>query len=204
LILPLSSQARGYTYPNGVSRSTKGSFVFSFRKICLLCCLTLIASLQLAMAQKSPRLRKGEVILEDPIFGLSHDPTVARYEEVPAWLDKKCTLGDHSWIYAHVSNKDSELFIVMSYSSDQDGDSFGNSFWVKGRDAREIRRTGRSPESCRNEVTACREAGRGCRVMARLNCAMRDAAMATTIGYCGRPPKKRCCGALFKMGYREL
>jgi hypothetical protein len=75
--------------------------------------------------------------LEDPIFGLSYDTSVVRYEEVPSWLDKKCHIGrDHSFIHAHVRNKGSELFIVMSYSSDQDGDSFGNSFWVKGAECK--------------------------------------------------------------------
>jgi hypothetical protein len=87
------------------------------------------------MAQKSSRLPKEEVVLEDPIFGLSYNPSVVRYEEVPPWLDKKCKLGassdDRMWIYAHVGNKDSELYIVINEAAGKEGYP-GSALWVKG------------------------------------------------------------------------
>jgi len=110
--------------------------VLSFKKTCVLCCVILIGGLPLAMSQQNSRPRTGQVLLDDPVFGISYDPSLNQYERVPASLDKKCHLGGGHWIYAHASRKDSEYFVVMGYGPRQEGDSFGNSIWIKGAECR--------------------------------------------------------------------
>jgi len=109
--------------------------MFSFRK--MLCWLTLIASIQLAAAQKSSQTRREQVLLEDPIFGISYSPSLARYEEADLLLKKKCRLGsDPIWIYAHVRKEDSDYFIVTGEQLPE-YESEGSSLWVKGAECRD-------------------------------------------------------------------
>jgi len=109
--------------------------MFSFRK--MLCCLTLIASVQSALAQKSSPIRKEQALLEDPIFGISYSPSQARYEEAPLLLKKRCRLGnDPIWIYAHVRKDDSDYFIVTGYQLPE-YEPEGSSLWVEGAECRD-------------------------------------------------------------------
>lgn len=76
--------------------------------------------------------------LQDPVFGVSFSPFIVKYEEIPSELRQLCSpFGKgHVWLFSHLKSNRSDYYIVMGWSRDQDGDSFGTAIWTMGTSCR--------------------------------------------------------------------
>lgn len=77
--------------------------------IWLLCLIALcLAAVFTARAQK---------LMSDPLFGISYDPGVVRFEEAPARISKECSeLRDQkTWVYCRAKLGDVDYFIVSGF-----------------------------------------------------------------------------------------
>lgn len=62
-------------------------------KLLLLCCVSLLVGFQWATAQvnKAPKRQYlASVRLDDPVFGISHNPDAVKYERVPRQISRLC------------------------------------------------------------------------------------------------------------------
>jgi hypothetical protein len=100
----------------------------------LLLCSVLLVSCERAKAQAIQSL--GLVIRQDPIFGISYNPSVVKYQQLSPEFRSRCALfqgkQDHLWLFAHVRSEGSDYYVIMSTSPGQDGDSFGTAVWIEG------------------------------------------------------------------------
>jgi len=91
----------------------------------------LLNSLALQAQTTKPVL---STMIEDPVFGVSFDPFKVKFENIPSKLKQLCHLSDegHLWLFSHLKTDRSDYYIVMGWSYDQEGDSFGNAVWTMG------------------------------------------------------------------------
>jgi hypothetical protein len=84
------------------------------------------------------RVGTPSVRFQDPIFGILYTASSVSYEEAPTKIRHLCPSfpQEHLWEFSHVSDGQSDYYIVMGWSHNQDGDSLGTAVWIKGNDCR--------------------------------------------------------------------
>jgi hypothetical protein len=99
----------------------------------LFVCCALLMSFAEAKAQAGKA--KQNAVFDDPIFGISYDPSVVKYE--PVSLPRQCPPGGRFLrLFAHVKTEQSEYYIVMDTNPADSGDTFGAAVWVQGSKCR--------------------------------------------------------------------
>ena len=75
---------------------------------------------------------------QDPVFGIQYTASSASFEDAPAKIRHLCSSfsQERLWEFSHVSDGQSDYYIVMGWSHNQDGDSLGTAVWIKGNDCR--------------------------------------------------------------------
>jgi len=107
-----------------------------FRKTILtLCSVCILLVFQGACRQtKSAPEQQGVNLLSDPIFGLSYNPSLVHYDQIPETISRMCRgfKAGRWWVFAHVQREKDDYFIVMGSVAGQDSDSFGTALWIEG------------------------------------------------------------------------
>ena len=122
----------------------------SMKLVRLLCCCMSLVSF--GETQVKANKARQPLPFDDPIFGISFDPSVVKYEEVPVSFVRQCHdqhyKKDNLRLFAHVRTKQSDFYVVMFASviyADEvpvgAGDVFGSAIWVKGANCRDVEAT---------------------------------------------------------------